>query len=195
MTSTKDELRSKLRNSRKDFVLARGTPLFPLSATSRCNLFRCIDGFSVVAGYLPVGSEADPADLLAFALENGARTALPFVDSKDDPIVFRRWEQNQALCRSPLGFQQPLPDAEPVSPTVILAPLVGFDRALNRLGQGAGHYDRAFAAHPEALRIGIAWSIQEVAALPVDPWDLPLDAVITEKEWITGQKSQNLGSG
>ena len=82
------------------------------------------------------------------------------------------------------GLLQPRSDAEEVSPDLILAPLVGFDRALRRIGQGAGFYDRAFARLPDARRIGLAWSVQEVDALPTDPWDVPLHAVATEREWI-----------
>jgi 5-formyltetrahydrofolate cyclo-ligase len=85
---------------------------------------------------------------------------------------------------------QPLLSAEACAPDLILTPLVGFDRALNRLGQGAGYYDRAFAARPDSLRIGIAWSIQECDGLMTDPWDMPLDAVLTEKEWITAPHSR-----
>ena len=73
---------------------------------------------------------------------------------------------------------------EATAPDVILLPLIGFDRALNRLGQGAGYYDRACAALPDARRIGLAWNVQEWPALPADPWDVPLDAVATQREWI-----------
>ncbi len=91
---------------------------------------------------------------------------------------------------SPLGFTQ-LPASLPrVSPDVIITPLLAFDAALGRLGQGAGHYDRAFAEFPNALRIGIAWSIQQVEALPLDPWDMPLDAVVTEKAYFTAPHSR-----
>jgi 5-formyltetrahydrofolate cyclo-ligase len=65
-----------------------------------------------------------------------------------------------------------------------MSPLVGFDRSGNRLGQGGGFYDRAFAAFPSARRIGIAWSVQEVDMLPVDSWDEQLHSVITEHERI-----------
>ena len=62
-----------------------------------------------------------------------------------------------------------------MTPDVIVAPLIAFDRAMNRLGQGGGYYDRAFARFPDALRIGLAWSAQELDDVPADPWDLPLD--------------------
>ena len=66
---------------------------------------------------------------------------------------------------------------------MILTPLLAFDAALNRLGQGAGHYDRAFAANAGAWRIGVAWSVQRVETLPADPWDVPLHNIITEQGW------------
>ena len=71
-----------------------------------------------------------------------------------------------------------------VTPDVIVAPLIAFDRAMNRLGQGGGYYDRAFARFPDALRIGLAWSAQEIDMIPADPWDLPLHMVMTEVELI-----------
>ncbi|MDB5738517.1 MAG: 5-formyltetrahydrofolate cyclo-ligase, partial [Sphingomonas bacterium] len=54
----------------------------------------------------------------------------------------------------------------------------------NRLGQGGGYYDRWFEGHPDAMRVGIAWSVQELPAVPRDVWDMPLHAVATEKEWM-----------
>ena len=90
-----------------------------------------------------------------------------------------------ALAAGPFGLRQPAHDAATLAPDLVLAPLVAFDRRLHRIGQGAGHYDRAFAAWPEAVRIGVAWSVQEVPEFPPDAWDVPLHAIATEQEWIT----------
>jgi 5-formyltetrahydrofolate cyclo-ligase len=67
----------------------------------------------------------------------------------------------------------------------VLVPLVAFDSRLMRLGQGAGHYDRALSLLGNAIAIGIAWSVQYAPSLITDPWDIPMDAVLTEKSWIT----------
>jgi 5-formyltetrahydrofolate cyclo-ligase len=72
---------------------------------------------------------------------------------------------------------------------VVLMPLVGFDRTGNRLGMGGGFYDRTFAfkrnrIHARPLLIGLAHSVQEVAALPTESWDMPLDLIATEKELL-----------
>jgi 5-formyltetrahydrofolate cyclo-ligase len=58
-------------------------------------------------------------------------------------------------------------------------PLVGFTASGERLGQGGGHYDRWLAEHPGRLTIGLAWDAQLCPALPSEPHDEPLDAVIT----------------
>ena len=60
---------------------------------------------------------------------------------------------------------------------------------MGRLGQGGGYYDRSFARHETALRIGLAWSVQQVEHVPVDPWDLPLHAVLTETSLIEGPQT------
>ncbi len=76
---------------------------------------------------------------------------------------------------------------------VILIPLVGFDRSGNRLGMGAGFYDRSLAGlrRRKPILIGIAFSVQEVATLPADPWDIPLDYIVTDRELIKTARSRN----
>ena len=98
---------------------------------------------------------------------------------------FLAWATGDDLVPGPFGLFQPHHEAPDLAPDIILTPLLAFDSKLDRLGQGAGYYDRAFAQFPHALRIGVAWNVQCVDALPVDPWDMPLDAVITESGWIT----------
>ena len=140
---------------------------------------------TIVASYLPIGSEADPAPLVREAVDAGCLIVLPHVVDRASPLRFLAWQDGDELETGPFGLRQPAATAAQCDPDIILTPLVGFDRRGNRIGQGAGHYDRAFAAHPTAWRIGVAWSVQEIAAIDPDPWDVPLHAIATEKEWIT----------
>ncbi len=134
-----------------------------------------------VACYIPIGSEADPTPLAMAARAAGCALALPHVTSRDAPIRFQHWDDESALVAGPMGLRQ-LDAAMPeVVPDIVLTPLLAFDDALNRLGQGAGHYDRAFAAHPQAWRLGVAWSCQRLPTLDTDSWDVPLHAVVTEQ--------------
>ena len=83
-----------------------------------------------------------------------------------------------------MGLRQPAVTSAECAPDLIVTPLLGFDRRGGRIGYGAGHYDRAFQRFPGARRIGFAWSVQQVDAVPLDPWDVPLHAVVTEREFI-----------
>jgi len=150
-------------------------------------LLAAIDRASIVAGSIALGSEVDVLPLLRLARDRGRATALPVTAGRDQPIRFASWSLGDPLVAGPFGLRQPADHAPSVTPDLILTPLLGFDRALNRLGQGAGHYDRAFAACPDAVRIGVAWSVQEVDRLVADPWDVPLHAIMTEREWIEGR--------
>lgn len=196
MTS-KTDLRIRLRNLRHEFVLQNN--ISEISSQSVCiaPLLDFIARARCLACYHDVKGEAGVMPLAEYAARHNVRTALPWLpptDNKDEArkagIIFRRWSPGDPLQQTALGFYQPIDDAATLTPDLILTPLVGFDRALNRLGQGAGHYDRVFQNWPDAIRVGVAWSVQEVDHLPVDPWDVPLDAIITEREWILGSKSR-----
>ena len=137
----------------------------------------------VVAVYQLLADEVDPASLIALLLARGHAIALPRVEGR--AMRFHRWHPGTPLIPGPLGLQQPPADAPVTSPDTIIAPLLGFDRAGNRIGYGAGYYDRAFAQFASAHRIGIAWACQECVAIPADAWDVPLHAIATQTEWIT----------
>ena len=174
----KPALRARLRAAR-DAVHAAS---IPVADAFRARLAPDL----VVASYIPVRGEADPASLVAAASDAGCELALPFVMDRKTPLSFRAWNGSAVLLApGPFRLLQPPADAPVIVPDVILTPLVGFDRRGNRLGQGAGHYDRAFAENPQAWRVGVAWSVQEVEALTPDAWDVPLHAIATEQEWIT----------
>lgn len=181
MTS-KDQLRFDLRKIRQDFVKQQNIQdIFDRNALLLNGLFSPL---LIVAGYQKTGSEVNADAILSAANRLGAITALPFIGARGDVMRFKQWQPTDALIKSPYGFLQPAPDAPNATPDIILVPLVGFDREMNRIGQGAGHYDRIFILFPNALRVGIAWSSQEISAAPIDSWDVALDAVLTEKEWI-----------
>ncbi|WP_380785758.1 5-formyltetrahydrofolate cyclo-ligase [Sphingomonas sp. R86521] len=172
----KRALRTSLRTARDGFGVQ--SVLVPPAFLAR------LSAGLTVASYVPIGSEADPSPLARAAVEAGCVIALPHVVDRTQPIRFLSWDTEAALASGPYGLSQPAHDAAELEPDIILTPLVGFDRAGNRIGQGAGHYDRAFVAHPNAWRVGIAVSVQEVATLAPDPWDVPLHAIATEQDWI-----------
>jgi 5-formyltetrahydrofolate cyclo-ligase len=183
---TKSELRLMLRARRRAFVadLPSGADRRELELAVAGQVLARLGSATIIAAYLSNGMEVDPLPALEAAEQRGLPTALPHLSDRDAPMRFLRWAPGDPLVDGPFGLRQPPFDAPELFPDLILAPLVGFDRGLRRLGQGAAFYDRAFASLPGARRIGLAWSVQEVDRLPADPWDVPLHAVATEKEWI-----------
>ena len=134
-----------------------------------------------IAGYMAHRGEPDVLPFLLSAFHLGHIVALPRPGS--DTLDFIRWHPDIVMRPGLAGIAEPV-GGEAIVPGIVLAPLLGFDRAGHRLGQGGGYYDRWFAAHPDAMRIGIAWSVQEVDALAPEPWDMALHIIVTEKEWI-----------
>ena len=183
LTARKAELRRELRERRRAFVATLGQRRATMEFDLGPRLLERIGDARAVALTRAVGAEIDPLAALARLVENGRVTALPVALPHEGRLAFHRWQPGDALLPGPHGIDEPAVPA-PVEPDVIVLPLLGFDRRGGRLGQGGGYYDRTLARRPSVRRIGLAWSCQEVDRVPTDAWDLPLDAVLTEAEWI-----------
>lgn len=182
---TKADLRKIAKASRDEGVAA-------MAVAERCAAAivlaeRVVDELGsakTVAVYLPIGSEIDTLPLIDRLIARDVQVALPHVRGRRDTMRFLAWQPGDALPEGPMGLRQPDAEANEVTPDLILTPLLAFDGGLNRLGYGAGHYDRAFAANMAARRVGVAWALQQVDSLPIETWDVPLHAVATEAGWI-----------
>jgi 5-formyltetrahydrofolate cyclo-ligase len=188
-SSNKVALRSILRERRQRHDLEDKNPRL-FGGETAAKLFAVVDHADCIGGYVKAKFEADPSAILLHAAKQGTKIALPYIARRDVAMEFRHWGISDALEPAPYGFDQPLATAGHVVPDVVLVPVVGFDRAMTRLGQGAGHYDQYFSKYISILRIGLAFTFQEVDHIPADVWDIPLDAILTEKEWIVGPKSR-----
>ncbi|MEL7110046.1 MAG: 5-formyltetrahydrofolate cyclo-ligase [Pseudomonadota bacterium] len=136
-----------------------------------------------VAVYLPIGSEIDPKPLMSKLIAAGANLALPCVQD-DGTMVYRAYKRGDMLEQRPFGLLEPNAEVPLVNPTLVITPLLAFDRNGNRLGYGKGHYDRALAKLRENGRVfvcGLAFFGQEVEAVPAESHDIPLDWVMTER--------------
>jgi 5-formyltetrahydrofolate cyclo-ligase len=143
---------------------------------------------AVVAGYWPMGDELDPRPLMAALAANGCRLALPVVAARATPLSFRAYHFGDVLEPGPHGTVHPAAAAPPVTPDVLLVPMLAFDRGCFRLGYGGGYYDRTLESlrvRAQVRAIGLAFAAQEVAAVPRDGHDQRLDAIATETGLIT----------
>ncbi len=185
VATLKSELRARFRQARNDFVGALSDAERAIAFSKAPAPLKQLFGPGItVAGYVPIATEADPSALLQQASEAGCKTALPYITSRTAPMQFLHWTQHDVLTEGPFGLKQPHASASICHPDVILVPLIAFDSRLMRLGQGAGHYDRALSLLENAYTVGIAWSVQQATELATDPWDIPLNAILTEKAWI-----------
>lgn len=140
----------------------------------------------VVAGYVAIGDELDPAPLLARLEAQGATIVLPRVEPRAadgvfTPMSFRSAEP-RFLGRGPFGLTQPSADAPELRPGLVLAPLLAFDARGTRLGYGKGYYDAAIAALRATGRVfylGLGYAQQQVDVVPAERHDIPLDWVET----------------
>ncbi len=181
----KEQLRAEALARRKALAAALAPEMRTELETRLAEIVRPhLIGARVVAGYHPMRDEISPLPILE-RLGIGQRAALPWFADRDAVFVFR---EGPAIEPGPWGVLQPGSDAPVLAPDLVLVPLVLADRAGTRIGHGKGHYDRALshlhAAGP-VFTIGIGWEEQLVdGPLAPDPWDIPLDAVATPREWV-----------
>lgn len=174
MTS-KSELRAEMRGLRKRLSAAD-----PLAGERLADHAGDLPPGACVALYRAIGSEMDP-QALARALVSAERTlCLPVVVERDAAMVFRAWAPGEPLEMDAAGCPAPLPLAATVIPDLIVTPLLAFDGAGGRLGQGGGYYDRTFAALPDIVRIGLAYAGQRVERMEIEAHDIRLHGVLTE---------------
>lgn len=183
-------LRRVLRTVRGDVVRSVGAALARDLVGHGCRAFLPLfSGSPVVAGYWPrPDEELDPRPVLEALRDEGWTIALPVVVGADAPLVFRRYDSDDALVSGAFGLLHPPESASQVHPCLVLVPLLGFDATGQRLGYGGGYYDRTLAAlrmqaktsrHAPPLAVGIALDQQRVQRLPSTPFDQPLDGVLT----------------
>jgi 5-formyltetrahydrofolate cyclo-ligase len=144
-----------------------------------------------VAGYLAMPVEIDPAPLLRRLASAGARILLPAVTAHGGPLTFREAGARDRLVADLVGLPAPPPSAAAGVPSLLITPLLAFDRSGGRLGQGGGFYDRTLRElrrQGAVFAVGLAFAGQEVERTPIGPGDEPLDAVLTEKGYIAFRK-------
>lgn len=134
-----------------------------------------------LAGYWPIRSEPDLRQTLATLHRAGVTIALPLVEQRAAPLVFRRWTPETRLVRGDWTIPVPPPEAEILTPDILLAPCLGWTAEGFRLGWGGGYFDRTLAAlSPRPFAIGIAHTAARLATIYPQPHDIPLDLILTE---------------
>ena len=145
----------------------------------------------IVSGYRPMGAEIDPWPLMQAFAKAGATLALPVATDRDAPLEFRIHADGDRLEPDAFNILAPTRAAAVVEPDLVIVPLLAFDRFGDRMGQGAGHYDRTLErlrARRPVFVLGLAYAGQQVARIPAEAHDQRLDAILTEKAYIEASK-------
>ena len=188
ITTQKAKLRQRMAEVRGQAFHASGAEDRVQSANVR--LTRWLEahfagalGQVVLSGYMPMRSEIDPVPAMA---AHPGPVCVPVIVAKAQPLEFHRWTPEAEMVEG--QFKARIPVARNmITPQVLIVPLLAFDQAGYRLGYGGGFYDRTLQglrARGPVLAVGFAFDVQQVALVPRDATDQPLDAIVTPSNVI-----------
>jgi 5-formyltetrahydrofolate cyclo-ligase len=142
----------------------------------------------IVAAYWPQGREFDPIPILERLSAQGNTCALPMVEEGRKILNFLPWKPDSEMIEGKYGIAVPKHDERTpyLAPSIVIVPLLAFDRRGYRLGQGGGYYDATLSylrSRKSILAVGVAYAQQAcLFNLPTQEHDEPLDWVITPSE-------------
>jgi 5,10-methenyltetrahydrofolate synthetase len=144
------------------------------------------DAATIVSVYWPIRAEPDLRPWMHELSSGGVGVALPVATAPARPLAFRRWRPGAPMARGLWNIPYPADGAE-VLPTVVVAPLVGFDRHGYRLGYGGGFFDRTLAVlAPRPLVIGVGFPAMAIATIHPQAHDIAMDRIVTGGDAATG---------
>jgi 5-formyltetrahydrofolate cyclo-ligase len=187
---SKSVLRSELRTRRREIPETTRTR-FDRAICQHLQQLIEARGARSIACYWPFNGEPDILPLCRQLMAAGHRLALPVIaHDTGNLMTFRSWHENATLVENRYGICEPVQsDIIPVTRfDLLMMPLVGYDRHGNRIGMGAGYYDRHLELLRDSatpLRVGIAYSLQEIDPIEKNKWDIPLHGVVNERGWFT----------
>ncbi len=185
---TRTELRKRLRDQRRHLPAEHRTNA-EHAAARHLEKFLGSQPPGLLGTYMPTDGELDINQTVDNLRDLGWRIFLPVLQA-DLQMEFAEWVATETLQANKFGILEPAAPAELLSASsldVVLVPCVGLDESGNRLGFGAGYYDRAFSGQVAGTErrtrlIGCAFDLQLVQGLVAEPWDVPMQYTLTESK-------------
>lgn len=138
---------------------------------------------AIVSAYMAIRTEIDPMPAMVTLHAKGHKIALPVIQGRARPLLFREWHPDSAMIEGDFGAMIPR-GGELVAPDVLITPLIAYDHTGQRLGYGGGFYDRTLQQlrqNGTTHAVGFAFAGQaNPDPLPSEKTDQPLDALVTE---------------
>ena len=173
---------------RKKYFLKRKKKFFEISDKFFLPLInlikkRGISKKAFISLYYPSSFEVDVLKILKVEYFKKFNFLLPIIQ-KNNSMEFYKWKHNEILYVNKYGIPEPTKTIK-IMPSIMLIPLLAFDKDKNRLGYGKGYYDKYLykyiKTHKHILTVGVAFSFQKYNKLPVNKKDFKLNFIITEK--------------
>jgi 5-formyltetrahydrofolate cyclo-ligase len=134
-----------------------------------------------IGAYWPIRAEPDLRRWLQTRQQRGDRCALPVITAPDAALSYREWSPGCRMTAGDWATQVPADDL-PVTPTLVITPVVAFDRACFRLGYGGGYFDRTLATlQPPPLKVGVGYAQFALPSIHPQPYDIAMDFIVTEQ--------------
>jgi 5-formyltetrahydrofolate cyclo-ligase len=191
LATSRQAIRNQVR-ARRRALSSHQQSEFALAAAQHTMQYLKQIGANSVALYLASDGELDTTPLIQHLWQADIETYLPLLHPfSPGNLLFLQYHSQSPLKINRYGIPEPRLDVRRLIPVaqldVIITPLVAFDGEGNRMGMGGGFYDRTLGnmptdGSPKAGRpraIGFAHDCQRVPSLPCEPWDVPLQAIIT----------------
>ena len=137
----------------------------------------------LIGAYYPYNHEVNPLKILEKFEKLNYQISLPKI-RKNSQMNFFYWSSKDLLVINRYGIPEPTSD-KVIYPNILLVPLVAFDKHFNRIGYGAGFYDRyikKIKKFKKIITIGLAYSFQKVKKIPVNKHDVKLDFIVISKK-------------
>ena len=135
--------------------------------------------------YYPSNYEFDTLRLFQILKKRKIAEILLPVILKNNSMKFVSWKFSDPLIVNKFGFLEPEKNKKKITPDLVLAPILAFDKYKNRLGYGKGYYDRILieyiSKNPNIITIGLAFSFQKYKKIPISKYDVKLNNIFTEK--------------
>lgn len=179
--SISDTLRKNILTMRKALSL----PIQTSESQKICSQIKALSPYKKakhIALYFAINNEVDLSKLWRDALRTGVVCYFPVIND-DLTLSFLPATPDTPLKRNRFKIKEPDVSKDLALPInefdLIMTPLVAFDKACTRLGMGAGYYDRTLAHRTKGILLGVAYPFQYVDHINPNPWDVPLDGVVT----------------
>ncbi len=181
---TKEEIRRRLKKERSALTERRWMEDSGAAAAILTGL-ACFREARHIYCYVDMGSEIRTREIIREAWRRDKQVWVPKV--RESQIRFYELTGLDHLRPGTYGILEPEEGREGDGEEgLAIVPGVAFDEALNRLGYGGGYYDRFLSGHPGLFRVGLAFELQLVKRVPTEPFDQPMDLLVTERRVYDG---------